>query len=463
MRKVLFIAGYIPPLVGPGSQRPAKFARHLPKHGWHPMMLSLKIDERIFSIGYDRSADLSYLDGSEIFRTGMLNIFAPYQKISWWLRRRKKASAQDKSKAEGSSSPVPTRNPVIAKINHLIDRLLFFPDEGIGWLPFAVWTGWKIIRHRDVDVFYTTSPLNTAHLVGYILKRLTGKPWIADFRDPWDYKTLYNHQFTRPRFMLSLGHFLERRIITTADGVITVTKKMTEIFRQRFPEERASKFQTIMNGYAAEDFTSRPTDQKLRESEFTIVYTGSLSQSTQSPSHFFTAIKQLIDEGRIPADAIRLLLMGHSSVQIAPLIKTFQLNDVIKTKGYQPRHLALEYQRQADLLFFIPGPFDFMVTGKLCEYLMSGTPIFALSKENVEAAEIIRRTNTGVIVPPDDVKRIVEVIEELYRQFQSGGIAYQPIQSEIQKFEAKQLTQQLATILNKLIYTTAQRDTRTHK
>ena len=85
---------------------------------------------------------------------------------------------------------------------------------------------------------------------------------------------------------------------------------------------------------------------------------------------------------------------------------------------------------------------------------MSGTPIFALSKENVEAAEIIRRTNTGVIVPPDDVQRIAEVIEELYRQFQSGGITYQPIQSEIQKFEAKQLTQQLATILNELIHTT---------
>ena len=40
MKKVLFITYFFPPLGGAGVGRSLKFARHLPKFGWQPIVIS---------------------------------------------------------------------------------------------------------------------------------------------------------------------------------------------------------------------------------------------------------------------------------------------------------------------------------------------------------------------------------------------------------------------------------------
>jgi glycosyltransferase involved in cell wall biosynthesis len=57
-------------------------------------------------------------------------------------------------------------------------------------------------------------------------------------------------------------------------------------------------------------------------------------------------------------------------------------------------------------------------TGKLFEYLTAGRPIIALAEGN-EAERIVRETNTGVAVPPDDVEAIADAL----RRAASGELA----------------------------------------
>ena len=40
MRRFLYISPYFPPQSRVGALRPLKFARHLPKHGWAPVVLA---------------------------------------------------------------------------------------------------------------------------------------------------------------------------------------------------------------------------------------------------------------------------------------------------------------------------------------------------------------------------------------------------------------------------------------
>lgn len=44
-------------------------------------------------------------------------------------------------------------------------------------------TGLRMIRHYKPAVMMSTFPIATAHMIGKTLCKLTGIPWIADFRD----------------------------------------------------------------------------------------------------------------------------------------------------------------------------------------------------------------------------------------------------------------------------------------
>ncbi|MFX6461567.1 hypothetical protein ABTG33_18475, partial [Acinetobacter baumannii] len=64
-------------------------------------------------------------------------------------------------------------------------KYLLVPDDQILWFPYAMKKGLEIFKQHQIDVVFSTSGPYTNHLVGLYLKRKTGLPWIADFRDPW--------------------------------------------------------------------------------------------------------------------------------------------------------------------------------------------------------------------------------------------------------------------------------------
>ena len=62
------------------------------------------------------------------------------------------------------------------------------PDLAVGtWLPFALPRALSLARKGDFDVVLTTSPPQSAHLVGLALAR-RGLPWIAELRDGWTFE-----------------------------------------------------------------------------------------------------------------------------------------------------------------------------------------------------------------------------------------------------------------------------------
>ena len=60
-----------------------------------------------------------------------------------------------------------------------------WPDNFQGWLPAALALALREIRRSRPDVLYTTSAPYVSHLAGLALHRMTGIPWVADFRDEW--------------------------------------------------------------------------------------------------------------------------------------------------------------------------------------------------------------------------------------------------------------------------------------
>jgi hypothetical protein len=87
------------------------------------------------------------------------------------------------------------------------------------------------------------------------------------------------------------------------------------------------------------------------------------------------------------------------------------------------------------------------IPSKLYSYLGSSSPVLALVQPG-DAADIIEDTRAGVTVPPDDVEQIARGISDLYERYYVARQPSAPDWERVAKYEARQVTGQLADVLN---------------
>ena len=79
-------------------------------------------------------------------------------------------------------------------------QCIALPDRWWSWWLFAVPTALAMVRKHKPEVIWSTFPIATAHLIGMTLQRLTGLPWVADFRDPMLQDDFPSHPLQRRMF-----------------------------------------------------------------------------------------------------------------------------------------------------------------------------------------------------------------------------------------------------------------------
>ena len=98
-------------------------------------------------------------------------------------------------------------------------------SDQIGWLPFAVKAGSRLVEAWRPDVLWTLSALPytslvVAHLVA--ARKRYNLPWIGELRDLWvDF-----HRYDIGRVRQRIERRLERRVLSSAAGLVTVSEPM---------------------------------------------------------------------------------------------------------------------------------------------------------------------------------------------------------------------------------------------
>jgi glycosyltransferase involved in cell wall biosynthesis len=118
---------------------------------------------------------------------------------------------------------------------------------------------------------------------------------------------------------------------------------------------------------------------------------------------------------------LRMVIAGRLREDEAARLSAPDLQPLVHIAGALPRLEAIALQRQADALLLVTSHHKSIATGKLFEYLTAGVPILALAGDN-EAARIVRETQTGEVVAPDDVGAIVEAL----RRTANRSLAFAP-------------------------------------
>jgi len=438
MRKVLMIAHSFPPFrsVG-GSIRVVKFIKYLPAMGWRPVVLT--IDDR-------REYDTQRKQGSE----------ALLQDIPPQVRIYRTAAAEPSVELLERGREARRKNWLAAIVVNFLsstrrraNRYLLLPDEHITWLPFALRLGQQVVRKEGIEVIFATCPPHSVALIGAVLKRLTGKPLLLDFRDDW-IDTPWHR--SKPWLNRWIERRLEKWAVKTADRVILVTEWSKNAFVARYPREPKGKFIFIPNGCDLDDYAIlKQTADRPRDSHFTIVHAGLLSEAEdwkRSPEAFLQALCRIRQQHPDLAAKLTVAFTGHLPETYRCMVANMGLSSVVKEVGHLPCDEFIRFMKVADLLLAINYEgFSTLIPGKIYEYwAVGGPPILLLSCRGA-AQSLVEQHELGITVPPYDVEAIQQAVLTVYRRREMGS----PLQvntAGIEEYDRKELAKKLAQTLS---------------
>jgi glycosyltransferase involved in cell wall biosynthesis len=382
MRRVLMVAFHYPPeSSSSGVLRTLKFSKYLPEFGWQPTVLTVR--EKYYDT-LDRSLTHQIPANVEVCRTRAID----------------------------------TRK--MFAIRGKYSRLFTTPDRFVGWLPFAVLAGMRLIRKNHIDALFSTSPLPSAHLIARLLKSITDLPWVADFRDPWTEPDIEPN----PRDLcFRLNTALESGVFRSAGRLIFTTARARNDVLRRAGQELAGKSLVIPNGYDEEDFQRLP-DLVPERSPLLITHTGLVDESYRSPVGFLTSLSELIKTGEISSEEIKVQFIGSGvyveSDDFRSLVKNLGLEGVVHVIDRKSYAECLEAQMRSHILLLLQCGDDtrYAIPGKAFEYLRIGRSILAITPESA-SSELFSEVGGARVVHPGDHASLTSALAELLRSARS--------------------------------------------
>jgi glycosyltransferase involved in cell wall biosynthesis len=277
------------------------------------------------------------------------------------------------------------------------------------WLPFAAGRIPKLLHDERFDCAISTSPAQSAHLLGLIL-HWREIPWIAEFRDGWLYDRLGSWPFAWQR---RFDAALERKVVLGADVVVAVTEPIAEDLRQRFGVPAV----VITNGFDPEEPAGGNVDGLLDPRRHSLVYTGRIAYSGLRLGPLVEALRRLRDIDSDGATKLEVVFAGPLTEQEKKEFAAPDLRETVRIAGSLDRPDALALQREADSLLVIAnGKREGSVaTGKLFEYLGARRPIVVIGDRS-PAARIVDEAHAGLTTSGSDPNAIAETLRRLVQE-----------------------------------------------
>jgi glycosyltransferase involved in cell wall biosynthesis len=439
-KKILIVAYIFPPLARAGVHRTVRFVRYLAPLGWDMTVLTANESHYPFNSPVDRALLQKIPDAVKVEST---KIFRGVDKL---LELKKAASSklQIKSKQQKANSKKQAakskRRGFVQRGKDFISDLMTIPDKDVNWLPYALIAALRLHRRERFEVIYSTAPPFTGHLIAYLVKKITGLPWVADFRDPWA-RAPWKAELMEGTLRGRAAEVLEDKFVRVADRVILNTDWAARDFAEFYGAGLAPKFVVIPNGFDPEDFAEVQFPQK-KNNQLVMTHTGSLYRK-RDPGHFFDALGRLLATGQIHPEEFRLRFVGG----IAPeLYQSFQyaeaLQHVLQVIPPVPHHEALAYQAESDVLLILQPGTSVSVPGKIFEYIAMRKKILALTPAGA-TADVVRHHDLGIVADPGDIDGIQRALLQLVGEFRRGGIAPPGVDGAFHKYNGVKLTRQL--------------------
>jgi len=416
MKNILMIAYHFPPVrVSSGIQRTLKFSRYLLDYGWKAQVLSVN-SRAYIQINNGQMGEIP----DEVFV--------------------KRAFALDTSR-------------------HLSFKGRYFswmalPDRWISWGFGGTISGLLMLFKFKPKIIWSTYPIATAHILGLILHRLTGIPWVADFRDSM---TEDNYP-VNPRQWIMFRWIEEQAVKHCARAVFT-TPGAIAMYAERYPDISGSKWILIPNGFDEDSFLKAEASEAYKTALknkvvecCVLLHSGVLYPSERDPTEFFKALAELKEKGIVNSKKLNILFRatGHDDIH-SQLINQYGLQDIVLLKpGISYEEALAEMLTVDGLLVFQSSNCNHQIPAKVYEYLRAKRPIFALTDPEGDTAGVLTEAKVPFIVPLNNKNEIANGLTDFLLKLGQGDFV-QVDNEIINKHSRSACTKVLAELLDDIV------------
>ena len=141
---------------------------------------------------------------------------------------------------------------------------------------------------------------------------------------------------------------------------------------------------------------------------------------------------------------------------LSPLIERYHLHEIVTTQGSVPFKESIQKQGESTALLVLaetkPGS-EWVLTGKIFEYLGAGRPILAIACKGGEIDQLLKRTGGGIL--STEVQEIKEIIQKWLDEFKNYGkiiTGYSPDPGIIKQYTRREQARKLAEIFSEQAY-----------
>lgn len=431
MKRVLVITYYWPPTGGGGVMRWLKFSKYLPAYGWEPVIFTPENPDPSI---IDESLTGEVPGGLEVIR---LPIWEPYDIYRKLTGKKKTEKFKAGYIAEASAKGWKDRLSVFIRGN------LMIPDPRKYWIRPAVRHLTGYLKTSPVDAIVTTGPPHSMHLIGMKLKRATGIPWLADFRDPWTHIDFY-HRLRLTRWADRKHRRLEKQVLAEADEVVTVSWSWAHDFERIHP----GTILVVTNGYDPQDFNLADPET---DTDFSLTHIGSFNRD-RNPLILWKVLGDKAKSDPLFRQKLKIRFVGQTDHAIHDSLKEQGLEGCIEDHGFVDHKRSLELLGRSQVLLLplndapnIAG----IIPGKLFEYLATGRPVLLIGPEDGDSARIIRETGAGKVAGLKDQVLTAQIIDELFGEYMEKGLL-KPARGGIERYSRERLAGDMAAILDSM-------------
>lgn len=458
-RTLLVIAGEFPPLKTIGRIRTVKFVEQLRQYGWRSIVITLEPSGT--EGNYDPSLMAEIADGVEVVRLRLRNREVEIADAVKRLLGRKPAAAVSPAAAPAAGVQPAPRPMSSQRSGGLMDQAHDFtrwvmrnfvdvPDNYRPWADEALKAARRLCAERRIDAIYTTLPPFSSMLVGHDLRRETGLPWIADYRDLW-YGDVLREWVPEWRKKLELR--MERRLLKEADVVVTVSEPKTAYMQRLHPTLKA-RWETLTNGYDTELYGDRLRTRPFTQDTVEFVYTGRLFKNRRGYA-FAEALGRIHRADPAAVSHVRVRILGGVEPSIRQrydqILSEYGIAHLYDFAGDVSYAEAMNAQVNCDYLLLIVDTgetSDGVIPGKLFEYVSVRRPIFALCDPGA-TQQIIERARLGRAVPAESA----EACEAMLREWLKKPVP-ETVDSDdayLAQFDRKAITARFARLLDEVV------------
>ncbi len=386
MPSFLMISPHFPPSRLVGAKRGLTLARHLPRHGWDPAVVSLP-----FEANRDPALD-GLVPAVPIWRGFRSGPVAWLQDRTTGARAVRPAADSRAAKAAEADRPAGLLARTRRELGGLpIDRYLKFQ-------PWALAGALRLLRRHRCRLIHVSAGPFSGMALAYALAQMTGLPLVCDLRDPWAHDPIYSEAWT------ATGQALARRFeaaaFARAAKVVMNSEAALAHYRAVYGATLpAARFACIRNHFDP-DLYAPPPPPPGPGGPFEVVFFGHLTP-VRDGALFFEAWRRFIDAEALAQGEAMLTTLGDRTPADEASIDRLALRPFVQTRPWMPFTESTALLGRADLLLDITHPrHRLRIAGKLYDYMAARRPVLSITA-NPEVERIHAETGLGRAVPHD--------------------------------------------------------------